>query len=203
MSPFKRTVILIGILMIITAGLILAFYLGLKKPDTTLIPESGIASQVTSQINKYINTKIASPDNKVTVFVPADAIKSDGYIVFTSMAPNLFTEPNGEWKRPIVVSLELYDAQGKIIQQPLIKYFIDICFILGDEEKAGYSSHPEDYYIQYYEEKQNENEWLKIAYSSKSDNKQLCGEIDHLTLFSLAIKGEKYVPTPSQGPYTP
>jgi hypothetical protein len=202
-SELNRIVITAGIFVVIIAGIILASYIGLHKPETTLVPERGVSSQVTAEVNKYIFIKIVSSDKKVTVYVPPNAIKNEGYFVLISMEPNIFTDPNGEWKRPIVVSLNLFDRYGKIINKPTLARFLDICFLLGDDESAGFLNNRENYYIQYYEEKQNENKWINLSYSIKSNNKQLCGEIDHLTLFSLAIKGKVEILTPTIKPYTP
>jgi hypothetical protein len=193
----NRIVVLAIIIIIIIAGIILASYLGSQKPETTLIPESGVSSQVTAEVNKYLTTKIVSSDEKVTVYIPANAIKGNGYLVLTSMEPNLFTDSNDEWNRPVIVNLDLYDELGKLITEPDIVSFLDICFFLNEKERNDYIDHRENYYIQYYDEKSGQNEWKKLNYSIKSDSNQLCGEIDHLTLFSLAIKGEAKISLPT------
>ena len=202
MKPdWNRIIIAIGIFISVIAGIILGSYLGLQRPETSLLPEIGASSQVTAEVNNYLDTKIVSSDRKVAVYIPANAIENDGYIVLTSLAPNTFTDPNGEWNRPIVVNLDLYDPFGKLVSEPIITRILDICFLLSEEESAGFQKNRENYYIQYYEEKKSENSWIKISYSSKTDSKQLCGEINHLTLISLAIRGEVGIPTPSDGLY--
>ena len=171
----------------------MAYYLGSQKPETTLIPEAGVSSQVTAEVNKYLNTKITSSDNKVTVYIPADAIRDEGYIALTPMEPNTFTDPETGWNRPTVINLALYDKLGKLIAEPDIVFTLDICFSLTDDEKRDYITNRENYYIQFYDD---QNEWKKLNYSIKSDNNQLCGEVNHLSLFSLAIKGFTKIPEP-------
>jgi len=182
--------------------MILAFNIGSQKPEITLIPESGVSAQATVEINKYLATKITSSDNQVTVYLPANSIKNDGYLVLTSTEPNLFTELDGEWQRPIIVNINLYSQQGKLITEPDIESYLEICFILNENERTDYISHRENYYIQYYDES-DQSGWRNLSYSIKSDSNQLCGEIEHLTLFSLAIKGEAKIslPTAVDKPY--
>lgn len=198
----NRTLILITIVILIIAGLILAFYIGSQKPEITLIPDMGVSVQATVEVNKFLATKIQSSDNQVTVYLPANSIKNDGYLVLTSMEPNLFTEANGEWKRPIIVNINLYSDLGKLITKPDIDSYLEICFLLDKDLRSDYIKHREKYYIQYYDES-DQGEWKNLNYSVKSNNEQLCGEIDHLTLFSLAIRGEakETLPTSIEKPY--
>lgn len=192
----NRIAIFIIIIIFIFAGIVLASYIGSQKPEITLIPESGVSVQVTVEVNKYLTTKISSLDDQVTVYIPANAINDDGYLVLTSMEPDLFTKSNGEWKRPIVININLYSEFGKLITKPDIASYLEICFILNENERYDYINHRENYYIQYYDES-NQSEWKKLNYSVKSDNNQLCGEIEHLTLFSLAIKREANIALPT------
>ena len=190
-------IVVFAIIILIIAGVILAYYLGSQKPETTLIPEAGVSSQVTAEVNKYLNTKITSSDNKVTVYIPADAIRDEGYIALTPMEPNTFTDPETGWNRPTVINLVFatdmpFDNQ---IGRRLIRDTIESVERMGltDDEKRDYITNRENYYIQFYDD---QNEWKKLNYSIKSDNNQLCGEVNHLSLFSLAIKGFTKIPEP-------
>ena len=197
----KRVIYIACFFIVTIAGVVLATRLGLQKPDTTLLPDFGVSLQVTAEINKYISTKIVTTDKKVTIYIPANSIKEEGSISLTTMQSNLFTDIHGEWDRPIVVNLDVYSPSGIIVHGPTINRNLDICFMLSEEESAGFLENREDYYIQYYKEKEGEDVWEKIEYSSKTDSRQICGEINHLTLFSLAIRREVRTIIPLEEPY--
>ena len=199
----KRIIIIAGLLVVIIGGIILASYIGLHKPETTLLPEIGVSSQVTVEVNKYIFIKMVSSDQKVAVYVPPNSTWDEGYFVLTAMEPNIFTDPEAEWKRPIVVSLILYDKDGKIVDEPTLARVLDICFLMDNAERTEYLEHPENYSIQYYEENQNEKKWVNMRPSLKSNDQQLCGEIDHMGLFSLTTKGNPQIIIPASEPYSP
>ena len=94
MNKINRMAILAEIVIFIIAGIVMAFYIGSQKPETTLIPESGVSSQVKAKVNKYITIKMSSSDDQAIVYIPPNAIKDDGYLVLTTMEPDLFTDSN-------------------------------------------------------------------------------------------------------------
>ena len=197
----KRTIAIAGIYILVIAGVLLAVSLGLQKPETSIVQDVGVLTQVTAEVNKYITIKIVSADKNVSIYVPPDAIGNDGYLVLTSLEPNLLSNSNDGWERPVVVNLDLYDLSGKLIANPMIQSTLDICFSLSDQEKIKFNENRENYFIQYYEDKQFIKKWMPINYSTRSDKNQRCGEITHLTLFSLAIKRAIPIFNPSNQVY--
>ncbi len=196
--------ILIAFILVVTAGMILASYLGTQKPETTYKPEIGFSSEVTAEVNKYIKIKMLSQDKKVAVYIPAHAVVKDAYLTLTSMEPNLFTDPNSRWNRPVVINLDLYDNLGALVEGPMFEKHLDICFLFDGQERTDFMNNRQNYFIQYYDEDPNKKDWVNVDNSILyTDSSQFCGEIDHLSLFSLAIKEETQLPAPDKGPYAP
>jgi hypothetical protein len=178
--------------------------LGRKGPSNS--EQSNVPSllQVTAEVGTQKDIELISSDGKVRVYVPRNAITSHGWLSLSVREPDIFSDA-GElfWTRPLIANLDLYDAKGKLINHPSFKLSISICFYLEKSEWLLFKNYPQNYKIQFYNEILSNPKWEDLPLGIKNEKSEICGQVNHLSLFALAVyQPNQQTPNPL-GPYSP
>jgi hypothetical protein len=206
-QPAPKLAIALIMLLFISIVIALVFLIGSNPPD----------SSTQAGTTKYtIATQVLSADedivigiNNVTLYMPRDATDVAGSIAIFPREPNLFsTSGDTRWIRPLVVNVEFRDEQGKPVSPIVLAKPTEICFKITEERWQDYTRHPNEYEVQTYADEKNPPRWEPLTLVPHPERSQLCGQIDHFSLFALATKPETKIPitgvnsTPTPGPKT-
>lgn len=186
------TIILLGV-----AAIALIIVIGIQRPDSSTQAGAFEFVQVTQEYQPGQDVFIVV--NNANLYVPGDAIQLPGSFAIFSLEPNLFTPPNDKtWARPMVVNVEFRDGEGKPV--PVVNFArpAEICFKITRQRWIDYTLHPNQYEVQTYAEEKDPPVWETLPLVAYSDRLQLCGQIDHLSVFALATKPE--ISNPPNGP---
>lgn len=191
--------------LVAIGAIALMVWLGSLKPESSSTAGPSALLQVTAAVAPGAAVKLSLPGGEATVFIPADAVTGEGSVALALREPDLFPESGEQaaWRRPVIVNLEFYDRAGNLVIQPAFANPIVVCFALGGAEWERYMEDPAAHRIQYYDDQSGPPAWVSLPTRIDTENRQLCGDISHLTLIALALQ-EAPVPVPtSQGPYAP
>lgn len=191
--------------LLAVGAIALMVWLGSLKPESSSTAGSSALLQVTAAVSPDAAVKLSLPGGEAAVFVPADSVTAEGSMALALREPDLFPETGEQagWRRPVIVNLEFYDRLGNLVAQPVFANPIVVCFALGGAQWDGYLEDPAAYRVQYYDDQSGPPGWVTLPTRIDTENRQLCGDISHLTLIALAVK-EAPGPVPtSQGPYAP
>ncbi len=199
----KMIITTAAILVLAALMIFFALQVGSEKPETSLVTEMPNQVQVTAVVKPDQDALLVTEDKKVFVYVPILANNTDGVLILTRREPDLFPEPGPErvWYRNIVVNLDMFDRAGKLIPNVTFNKPFFVCFSLTDEEWSFYQGQPDFYDVQYY--RLDQSKWLSLNLWPRPEVKQLCGEVDHLTLFALAVKSPPTPVAEPEGLYKP
>jgi hypothetical protein len=198
----KLAVAAIGLL---TVGVIVFFIsIQLRQPRTIIPPPKPVEFvQVTQAVT--VGEDITIVVDNVSFFMPKDAITLEGSLLITQVQPDQYVaEGQSGWYQLQVAKVEYLDGNGK--PYPRVVFFTPakICFTLTEEQWNDHSQHPSDYQVQYFAEQENPPIWEPLLKTLNPEQKQVCGNSSHLTLFSLAVWKQVLVPitgsTPSPTP---
>lgn len=209
---------LIAMASLVVGVIVLVVLIGLGRPESST--QNGSIEFYRAAQEIVVGQEIVIGVNNATLYVPKDAINMAGSIFIFPREPNLFTPPGDTtWIRPLVVNVEFRDSAGTPI--PHIKFVkpAEICFRITKERWKDYTNHPNEYQVQTYSEEKNPPTWEPLQMVTHPERLQLCGVIDHLTLFALATKpgtliplfdptptldpNSKFFPNPPDGLYEP
>ena len=191
------TIILLGV-----AAIALVIFIGIQQPDSSTQAGAFEFVQVTQEYLPGEDVVIGV--NNTTLHVPSYAIQIPGSFAIFSLEPNLFTPPNDKiWARPLVVNVEFRNGEGKPV--PVVNFArpAEICFKITRQRWIDYTLHPNQYEVQTYAEEKAPPVWENLPLVAYPDRLQLCGQINHLSVFALATKPEITMPEiliPISGP---
>ena len=182
---------------------LLAACSGIDEPETSITTPAPALAQVTAEVKKGEDVLLISQDYQVYVYIPSVAIKGEGILMITAREADLFPEPEAQrtWYRGVVVNLDMFSHAGKLIESPTFLQPIDICFVLSRDDWKAYQEAPERFDVQYYQV--DDSQWYSLELTTRPEARQICGQIDHLTLFALATQDHLTPETTPEGLYTP
>ncbi|MBN1452629.1 MAG: hypothetical protein JW963_16550 [Anaerolineales bacterium] len=195
---------ILTIVILVVSVIALVLLIGLQRPDSSTQAGSLEFAIVTQEVTAGEDIVIGV--NNATFYLPVGAINVPGSIAIFPREPNLFTAPGDtKWVRPLVVNVEFRDGQGKPVQQITFTKPAEICFKITRERWEDYTRHPNEYEVQTYTEEENLPVWEPLTMVTYPDRSQLCGQIDHFSLFALATKPETKIPLtdPTETPSPP
>jgi len=191
-SRVPRLAIVIIILLVVSI-LALVILMGLQQPESST--QAGSAEFAIATQEFAPGEDIVIGVNNASLYLPGDAINVAGSISIFPRAPNLFSPPGEtKWIRPLVVNVEFRDGQGKPVQHITFAKPAEICFKITKERWEDYTRHPNEYEVQTYSEEKDPPIWEPLAMVTHPDRNQLCGQIDHFSLFALATKPDITIP---------
>ena len=187
----KFAIIVIILLMVGVIALILL--IGSQRPDSSTQAGSMEFAIVTQQVTA--NDDIVIGVNNATLYLPDGAIDVAGSLAIFPREPNLFTDSNdSKWARPLVVNVEFRNAEGKPVPNITFSKPAEICFKITKDRWTDYTRHPDEYEVQTYAEEQEPPAWEPLSMVTYPERSQLCGQVDHFSLFALATKPETKIP---------
>ena len=131
----------------------------------------------------------------ITLYIPPNATGQQG--TFSIAEANLdvtLISNDTQWIRPKVVNLEFRQPNGAPLSDISFDEPLEICFSLGNEQWQAFLAQPAAFEVQHYLDDADPPYWEVLPQTSYAERQQLCGEIDELSAFALAIKVEAQVP---------
>lgn len=187
-GPVPRLpLILIGILLIL---FIVFLVFGLSRPRLAAEPVE--IFQITPQATS--GAPAAFTHDKVTVYVPPNAIDREGMISIAPGSPNLFQVAQDVWTRTEVVIVEFLDMNGRALPGITFANPIEICFHLDEEQWQSFTVSPDSFQVQIYTEDRNPSAWEALPMTTHPEEFQVCGQTTHLSIFGLATRLEGEIP---------
>lgn len=184
---------IITIVLLAVAVIALVILIGLQRPDSSIQAGASEFVQVTQEYQPGQDVVVGV--NSTTLYVPGDAIQMPGSFALFPREPNLFTPPNDKtWARPLVVNVEFKDSEGKPVLAFNFARPAEICFTISHQRWIDYTLHPNYYEVQTYAEEKDPPVWETLPLMAYPDRRQLCGRVNHLSLFALATKPEIVIP---------
>ena len=185
----RLAIAIIAILLLgTTALLIMQFF---RQPTSIL--RSDEVLQVAREDSPEDLTVIVKDD--ITVYLPANSINREGTISISPAEQDQFLAADDEeWIRPRIVSIDFLNLDGTPV--PNVSFFhpIEICFTLTPEQWESLNQEPGRYQVQYFAEQGNPPRWEILPKLAYPDNRQLCGQTYHLSVFALAIQVVEEIP---------
>jgi hypothetical protein len=192
-GPRMPKFVRVTMILLVVSVIALVLLIGLQRPDSSTQAGSIEFAIVTQEVTSGENLVIGV--NNATLYLPGDAIKIPGSIAIFPREPNLFTiSADTKWMRPLVVNIEFRDGEGKPVPYITFAKPAEICFKITKERWEDYTRHPNEYEVQTYSEEKNPPAWEPLTMVTYPDRSQLCGQIDHLSVFALATKPETIIP---------
>ena len=203
----NRLVISLVLLITLTAiamiAIVYTYFQGLQEPISSLKIKAGTLIQVTAEAVINQSLEIGLPNGIAVVYIPANAISETGWFALSSKGTDLFPEAGQKgWSRPVIVHLELFDPNNILIKEPTFLKSVEICFPLGVNEWKQYQARPVDYKTQYFSE-EGGKVWEDLPMVYRLDNRMLCGDVNHLGTFALAVHSPTQNNSTPIRPYTP
>jgi hypothetical protein len=192
---------IISIVVLVVSVIALVLLIGSQRPDSSTQAGSMEFTIVTQAVSAGADTVIGV--NNATLYLPAGAIDVPGSLAIFPREPNLFTESgNTQWARPLVVNVEFRDTEGKPVTNITFTKTAEICFKITKDRWADYTRHPDEYQVQTYAEEKAPPVWEPLSMVTHPEMSQLCGQVNHFSLFALATKPETTIPLtdPTQTP---
>jgi hypothetical protein len=127
------------------------------------------------------------------VHIPRNSITWTGTISITTRDPSLFlVEGETEWARPQVFSVEFLNEESTPVPGIIFSNPIQICFRITNEQWMDFTERPDAYQVQYFAVEENPPVWKTLPL--KAYAAELCGLVNHLSLFALAMHIEQSIP---------
>ena len=184
---------IITMIVLVVSVVVLVLLIGLQRPDSSTQAGSMEFTIVTQEVTSGEDIVIGV--NNATLYLPAGAIDVPGSLAIFPREPNLFTDSNDQkWARPLVVNVEFRDAEGKPVQHITFTKPAEICFKITKDRWTDYTRHQDEYEVQTYAEEQEPPAWEPLSMVTYPERSQLCGQINHFSLFALATKPETKIP---------
>jgi hypothetical protein len=200
---FARAFIIILVISVIA----LVVLIGSQKPDSST--QDGANEFVIATEELASGQELVIGINNATLYVPKDALNLAGTITISPRPPNLFSlAEQSDWSRTLVVNVEYRNEAGTPYPLVTLSKPFQICFKVTSERWQDYTKRPDEYQVQYYNEEQESPGWEPVPMVTHPERNELCGEVDHFSLFALAIKkppsavpitGIEITPTPGPG----
>lgn len=192
-EPRVPKLAIVIIILLIVGVISLVVYMGLQKPDSSTQAGSVEFAIATQELAPGEDIVIGV--NNSTLYLPGDAINLPGSIAIFPRAPNLFPTPGDtRWIRTLVVNVEFRDGDGKPVQQVTLAKPAEICFKITKERWEDYTRHPDEYEVQIYSEEKDPPLWEPLPMTAYPERSELCGQVDHLSIFALATRPETTIP---------
>jgi len=194
----------VTMILLVVSVIVLVVLIGLQRPDSSTQAGSMEFVIVTQEVTAGKDIVIGV--NNATLYLPAGAINVPGNLAIFPREPNLFTASGDKrWARPLVVNVEFRDGEGKPVPNITFTKPAEICFKITAERWADYTRHPDEYQVQTYVEEKSPPAWEPLTMVTYPDRSQLCGQIDHFSLFALATRPETTIPLtyPTETPSPP
>ncbi len=178
--------------------IIIVILVALKQSYVNAWASSIAQAQATQEIT-FDQDIVIGTDNAI-LYLPKNTIHIAGTISILPLAPDLVpVSDEGLWTRPQAVNVEYRDQQGTLIPHITFSNLAQICFKLTQEQWQDFEANPDDYQVQYYDEEQDSPQWVALSTLTHSDQSQLCGQTNHLSIFALAVRVETPTFTPTAG----
>lgn len=190
---------------------VISVFVALQPPFTSLNWLSPIMEKTTASfganqgilLSTMTGESLPLISGDVLILVPGGVVAGGGTVVFEHHQPDILGEA-GEpgWTRPQILNVELLDHLGRSLSGMVFDTPIDICFVLQEAQWQHYQRSPSSFDVQFYDEAQSPPRWQSLPTLAYGDRHLFCGQLSHLTLIALAIRGE---PPPPGGNdiYTP
>jgi len=184
---------IITMIVLVVSVVVLVLLIGLQRPDSSTQAGSMEFTIVTQEVTSGEDIVIGV--NNATLYLPAGAIDVPGSLAIFPREPNLFTDSNDQkWARPLVVNVEFRDTQGKPVSNITFTQPAEVCFKITKDRWTDYTRHQDEYEVQTYAEEQEPPAWEPLSMVTYPERSQLCGQINHFSLFALATKPETKIP---------
>jgi hypothetical protein len=191
-----------SVVLVSVSVIVLILLIGLKRPASSTQDGSIEFAQVEQGFIPGQNTSINL--SNVIIHVPRDATNLVGSFSAIKYESNQISAEDGaDWHRPLIVNIKYLDGAGVPYPDMQFSAPLQICFKLSLEQWFDYNQRPMDYLVQYYAEDQNPPQWENLFIAKRPEPFQLCGSIEHLSLFALAIWAGEEIPVTGLDPYEP
>ena len=188
-----RKLVLLALFLLYDAALLAWFLVPGLRPASNSQTGSGQVVQATQAYTPGQAMTITAQN--VTVYVPQDSINVAGTILVNSRQPNLFPAAGQEtWSRPQIVNVEFLNSEGAPVSGISFSRPIQVCFTLTPEQWGDFTEHPDAYQIQYYAVENDPPAWVALPMAKYPNVSTLCGQVNHLSLFALAVQVEPSIP---------
>jgi len=198
----QQKLAVMGAILASTGVIALVLLIGLIKPRSSTQDGSIEFAQITQEFVPGQSISINLTD--VIIHVPKDATNRAGSFSVIKYESNLHAAEEGlDWYRPLVVNVKYLDGNGLPYPEMQFSSSIQVCFKLSLEQWLDYDMRPMDYLVQHYAEDKNPPQWENLFIAGRPEPFQICGLVDHLSLFALAIWSGEEIPVTGLEPYEP
>lgn len=195
-SRLGRT-ILIGILVLVVS----AFVIGLLVLPPLVETSPGIGpgydvlalGEVSVALHPGDDALLRTQDGIVTVYVPADAYPDEGVLILKAHPVELLPDVSAEESlRFYPVDVYIADRTGSLLEATAFSQPVLLCYLLTEDLIAAWQADPDSVRLERYETSPVP-QWVSLPWGPGWEQSQLCGSLDHLTLFSLAVDPSAFV----------
>ncbi len=184
---------------------ILVIWQGMSEPVTSMDRNAMEVVQGSVTIQSDQGAILALDHTNARLYIPCCVFGVGGQLQMLVQPPDLFLPAvaDTEWQRSQVVNIEYINRDGNLVPGAYSSTPVELCFFLTDEEWQRYLARPRDFQIQVFNTQMTPNEWRPLKMKALEHSHELCGQINHLSVFALAVRGEQLPITGGEAIYQP
>lgn len=192
----------IALLVIVAAAVVAAVLLLLLPPLLSPPPEPGPIydlfefGEISAPLDPGVDRLLETDDGQVSLYVPVGAYGGSGTMVLQPRGVEFVPlSVEEQVERIMAVDLMIVDNQGVLVESPTFDVELLLCFRLSEQLQARRQDDLESVGIQRFDE--DSLAWLDLHTGPGWDPDQICGTIDHLSIFALTIRHPEPTQTPT------
>jgi hypothetical protein len=199
----RSTLFVSGLIGLGVVAVLLVLVLpAILRPPAELGPDYDIFNErmAGSTIEPDQDNLVELAESGVAVFIPANSIRDRGQFLLKERRADLVPFRNsGDYSRELAIDLLFVNPEGNVQTSYPLNDKLLLCFNLDPVQQAESSR----YNVQVFDEQVEPPEWLELVAAPGWQADQVCGLVEHLSLFALARSSEGEPEAPSKSVATP
>ncbi|MCD4700057.1 MAG: hypothetical protein K8R91_05755 [Phycisphaerae bacterium] len=183
--------IVLGVTMIASGAVILFFVVQTLQQAP---PEIEVGYDIFEQggdrvqVNPSQAYLLETMDSEVAFYFPEGAYEEGGTLVMQPRRMDLIpVYMTGNWTRQNAVDLVFIDSDGNFIEHVRLQRSALLCFNLNSSQQELLAASQEAISVHYFNQNQDTPGWEDVRVGAGWQENQICGLIEHLSLYALAI----------------
>jgi len=206
LQKYRLLVAVIGVLTVVALVFAILVIPPLLRPPQETGPGYDVfaAELASSTVEPDQDQLVGLPHLGIAAFIPGGAFGGGGQVILKERRADLVPiQQDAGYVRGPAVDLIFITSGGEVLESVVLMQPVLLCFHLAPDQWAAQQTDPGTYRVEAFDESMTPPEWHPLTPAPGWDPEQVCGLVEHLSLFGLSrnmgaaeLEESKAAPTP-------